>query len=391
MEKKKNRIKRIETILLILAVILSTMVPAGSISCGKAYAATAENLTEWSVTATAKGSKNITYSLSFEKRENKYILYIPEDVVQNSSGTMTINSPSNSSESFDVTYTKFAANNSDDLVGTETTVSSVNNTATLTNFANFMGISVAGNRKELYYSKSLKIKSGENSYEVEVKPYSTLGRWGIYKDNKQRPFRSESESEIYATAVKGTEYKIVGQTHSRFDTVTINDEEPDENYEVSYTPTEDGVKKFKIKVTSCDTRIESREYILTVATIEKDCYPIFEKYEYTNVTANTTGAQVKLTAEQFADVSLKVLAQNVDEATSYSWTQMVRFKETTLEESTDTLNIDTTSAKQNVVYQCTMENSVDGITYSTTTDKITVTVTALVVNAPEPAAATQEK
>ncbi len=391
MEKKKNRIKRIETILLILAVILSTMVPAGSISCGKAYAATAENLTEWSVTATAKGSKNITYSLSFEKRENKYILYIPEDVVQNSSGTMTINSPSNSSESFDVTYTKFAANNSDDLVGTETTVSSVNNTATLTNFANFGGISVSDNRKELYYSKSLKIKSGENLYEVEVKPYSTLELWGIYKDNKKRPFRSESESEIYATAVKGTEYKIVGQTHSRFDTVTINDEEPDENYEVSYTPTEDGVKKFKIKVTSCDTSIESREYILTVATIEKDCYPIFEKYEYTNVTANTTGAQVKLTAEQFADVSLKVLAQNVDEATSYSWTQMVRFKETTLEESTDTLNIDTTSAKKNVVYQCTMENTVDGITYSTTTDKITVTVTALVVNAPEPAVITPNK
>ncbi len=124
----KNILEKTVSIFLSLAISIAMLVPMGNFAYEKAYALDAGDITTWSVSAIGKNiiAKGTSYALSFEKNDDKFVLCVPEDIVQKGRGTISITAPSTYEGEFSVTYTTF---NEQDVVRTETTVSSSNGTA----------------------------------------------------------------------------------------------------------------------------------------------------------------------------------------------------------------------------------------------------------------------
>ena len=279
-------------------------------------------------------------------------------------------------------------------IGKEAEVKSTEGKVVLKDYANFSANSSGKDDKKYVYTETIQIiTAGNKEYTVSLKPYSALGRINVKgsTETTYRPLKKINEEEYFATVVNGEDYEITatGSSKSKYIVTVDGNVAP-----ITYKPVS-GEKHLKVKLASEKPGVEAKEYKLTLKTIDKDYYPIFTKYTEFNKPANET-TSIKATCTQFDSFKLTLEAENTDENTVYKWYNRgivpgKGFVTTLLAEKGNTLTVDTTRAQRNQTYYCEIINARDGIEYKTKSNNVVLNVTALKVEAPEPAVVTPEK
>ncbi len=353
--KKYKRI--LPSIVLVLVLLFSTFFSYGELYT--AYAAESDpSLTDWKITGKGLGGE---YELKIENTDEGYILPIPDDLIGNRNSKLTIAAPEGYVGGFSITYDSFTI---DQYAGVEKTVSSENGGSIelADYFFQF------NQQKKYIYTKQLKIKAGNDEYTVQLKPYC-----GLYSLTFGRPMKQRSDTEWYATAVKGSQLTISAQGYCNA-TVKINGEPNSVNYTA-----EDGIQTFNIEVSyeGEDAQIDPKTYTLKLETIENDYKPV--------ITSHKNNSTIQCT--QYDDYAIEIKADNTNENTTYKWEHKNSIKGDfiTLEESSPIYKPDTTKPVKNTIanqYKVTVTNEIDGIKY-TASVTLKLQITALEVPTPE--------
>ena len=316
--KKYKRI--LPSIVLVLVLLFSTFFSYGELYT--AYAAESDpSLTDWKITGKGLGGE---YELKIENTDEGYILPIPDDLIGNNNSKLTIAVPESYIDGFSITYDSFTVDQHD---GVEKTVSSENGgSIELADY--FFQFNY---QKKYIYTKQLKIKAGNDEYTVTLKPYC-----GLKSLILGRPMKQVSDTEWYATAVKGSQLTISAQGYCNA-TVKINGEPNSVNYTA-----EDGIQTFNIEVSyeGEEAQIDSRTYTLKLETIENDYKPVITSHK---------DSTIKCT--QYDDYVIEIKADNTNENTTYKWEHKNSIKGDfiTLEESSPIYKPDTTKPVKNTI------------------------------------------